>query len=407
MMMKEFLQYAGFSAPVISSLSCLVMLHLYRRRHTRAEEKPLYRMLTAYFGAVAVLWACSMIYVYYPVLYTRINLVYYIGLFWGQVVFYQFVYTLTRRPGERGFSPVHYLVPLAIVGVFAVWSAFVPFEVQLRLVTSRGEFVPGYEAYSRLFTSRLAFRGVWNIFYTVLAWWRLLGYRKFISDYSADTDRSSLTWVTLLLAISLSLVPPSLLSIIYSKQVLISSLLLLVPQIMLVVQHAVVCYNMAVGNFIVILYPQETEEGADAGEEPPEENTEAAEQKRRRFERYMRKARPYLNPELKITDLALAMQTNRCMLSRFINRQYGMNFSQYINRLRLRELETLRNDPACARLDEEELACLSGFSNFRSYVRVKKMFGREEKEREKAEREKSGQEKVGERKSERGCPKTP
>lgn len=380
MMMKEFLQYAGFSAPVISSLSSLMMLYLYRRYHIRQEEKPLYRMLTAYFGAVALLWICSMIYVYYPVLYTRINLVYYIGLFWGQVVFYQFIYTLTRRPGERGFSPLHYLVPLGIVGVFAVWSAFVPFEVQLRLVTSRGEFVPGYEAYSRLFTSRLFFRGVWNILYTVLAWWRLLGYRKFICDYSADTDRSLLTWVTLLLAISLSLVPPSLLSIIYSKQVLISSLLLLVPQLMLVVQHGVVCYNMAVGNFIVILYSEETEEETDSEEELSEENTTEAEHKRRRFERYVRKMRPYLNPELKITDLALAVQTNRCTLSRFINRQYGMNFSQYINWLRLQELETLRNDPACARLSDEELACMSGFSNFRSYVRVKKMFEREKEE---------------------------
>ena len=190
MMTKEFLQYAGFSAPVISSLSCLVMLYLYRRRHIQPEEKPLYRLLMAYFGAVGILWVCSMVYVYYPVLYTRINLIYYIGLFWGQVVFYQFIYTLTRRPGERGFSPVHYLVPLVIVGVFAVWSAFVPFDVQLRIVTSRGEIVPGYEAYSRMFTSRLFFRGVWNILYTVLAWWRLLGYRKSVSDYSANTDRS-------------------------------------------------------------------------------------------------------------------------------------------------------------------------------------------------------------------------
>lgn len=383
MMTKEFLQYAGFSAPVISSLSCLVMLYLYRRRHIQPEEKPLYRLLMAYFGTVGILWVCSMVYVYCPVLYTRINLIYYIGLFWGQVVFYQFIYTLTRHPGERGFSPVHYLVPLVIVGVFAVWSAFVPFDVQLRIVTSRGEIVPGYEAYSRMFTSRLFFRGVWNILYTVLAWWRLLGYRKSVSDYSANTDRSSLTWVTLLLAISFSLVPPSLLSALYSKQVLISSLLLLVPQIMLVVQHAIVCYNMAVGNFIVIFYPEETEEEIDTEEQQPDENQDELEQKRRKFERYIHKTRPYLNPELKITDLAVSMRTNRCTLSRFINRQFGMNFSQYINQLRLQELKTLRNDPACARLSDEELACMSGFCNFRGYIRVKKMFGQEKKQEKK------------------------
>lgn len=157
MMMKEFLLYVGFSAPIISSLSCLVMLVLYRLHHIKTEENPLYRMLIAYFGLVGILWGCSMIYVYYPVFYTYINQLYYIGLFWGQVVFYQFIYTLTHRPGERRFSIWHYLIPLIIVGIFAVWSIFVPFDVQLRIVTSRGEIMPGYEAYSYLFTSRLIF----------------------------------------------------------------------------------------------------------------------------------------------------------------------------------------------------------------------------------------------------------
>ena len=41
MMMKEFLLYVGFSAPIISSLSCLVMLVLYRLHHIKTEEKTL------------------------------------------------------------------------------------------------------------------------------------------------------------------------------------------------------------------------------------------------------------------------------------------------------------------------------------------------------------------------------
>ena len=202
MITKEFLLYTGFCAPVISSLSCAVMLAIYRHRHGKQDENILYRLLIAYFLAISLLWAISLLYVYFPMLYVRINILYYLGLFWGQVVFYQFIYTLTRLPGEKRFSPVHYIIPLVIVGVFAVWSAFVPFDVQEQLVVSRGEPVPGYEAYSRLFTSRLAFRGVWNIVYTALAWWRLLAYRRTIADYSSNADRSSLAWVALLLLIS-------------------------------------------------------------------------------------------------------------------------------------------------------------------------------------------------------------
>ena len=382
MITKEFLQYTGFCAPVISSLSCAVMLAIYRHRHGKQDENILYRLLITYFLAISLLWAISLVYVYFPLLYVRINILYYLGLFWGQVVFYQFIYTLTRLPGEKRFFPVHYIIPLVIVGVFAVWSAFVPFDVQVQLVVSRGEPVPGYEAYSRLFTSRLAFRGVWNIVYTALAWWRLLAYRRTIADYSSNADRSSLAWVALLLLISFSLVPPSLLSAVYSKKVLISSILLLLPQLLLVVQHAIVCYNMAVGNFVVIRYPEEEEDYPVL----PETTTITEEERaarRRKFEKYLNEHRPYLNPELQISDLALAFGTNRTYLSRFINREYGMNFSRYINLLRFQEMERLRNDLTCAHLAEEERACMAGFGNFRGYMKMKKQIKEEERINEK------------------------
>lgn len=382
MITKEFLQYAGFCAPVISSLSCAVMLAIYRHRHGKRDQNILYRLLITYFLSISLLWAISLTYVYFPLWYVRINILYFIGLLWGQVVFYQFIYTLTRLPGEKRFSRVHYIIPLVIVGVFAVWSAFVPFDVQVQLVVSRGEPVAGYEAYSRLFTSRLVFRGVWNIVYTALAWWRLLAYRRTITDYSSNADRSSLAWVALLLVISFSLVPPSLLSAIYSKKVLISSILLLLPQLLLVVQHAIVCYNMAVGNFVVIRYPEEEEDYPV----PPETTTITEEERaarRRKFEKYMNEHRPYLNPELQISDLALAFGTNRTYLSRFINREYGMNFSRYINLLRFQEMERLRDDLTCAHLAEEERACMAGFGNFRGYTKMKKQMKEEERMNER------------------------
>ncbi len=382
MITKEFLLYTGFCAPVISSLSCAVMLAIYRHRHGKQDENILYRLLIAYFLAISLLWAISLVYVYFPMLYVRINILYFIGLLWGQVVFYQFIYTLTRLPGEKRFSRIHYIIPLVIVGVFAVWSALVPFDVQVQLVVSRGEPVAGYEAYSRLFTSRLAFRGVWNIVYTALAWWRLLAYRRTIADYSSNADRSSLAWVALLLLISFSLVPPSLLSAVYSKKVLISSILLLLPQLLLVVQHAIVCYNMAVGNFVVIRYPEEEEDYPVL----PETTTITEEERaarRRKFEKYMNEHRPYLNPELQISDLALAFSTNRTYLSRFINREYSMNFSRYINLLRFQEMERLRNDLTCAHLAEEERACMAGFGNFRGYTKMKKQMKEEERINEK------------------------
>ena len=158
------------------------MLVLFRHTHAKSEEGTLHRLLVSYFLLVSLGWICSLVYVYLPLLYVRINVLFYLIVFWSQVVFYQFIYTLTRLPGEKPFSRIHYIFPLVIVGTFAVWSAFVPFETQVYIVTSRGEVAPGYEAYSRFFTARLLLRGIWNIAYTALAWWRLLAYRRSISD---------------------------------------------------------------------------------------------------------------------------------------------------------------------------------------------------------------------------------
>lgn len=149
MVTKEFLQYTGFCAPIISSLGCAIMLVLFRHTHAKSEEGTLHRLLVSYFLLVSLGWICSLVYVYLPLLYVRINVLFYLIVFWSQVVFYQFIYTLTRLPGEKPFSRIHYIFPLVIVGTFAVWSAFVPFETQVYIVTSAGRSCARYEAYSR------------------------------------------------------------------------------------------------------------------------------------------------------------------------------------------------------------------------------------------------------------------
>lgn len=71
--------------------------------------------------------------------------------------------------------------------------------------------------------------------------------------------------------------------------------MLLIPQLLLVAQHAVVCYNMAVGNFVVIYYPGEeieTESKEDAEMEMEKETESERAYKRKKFENiYMNIAR--------------------------------------------------------------------------------------------------------------------
>lgn len=92
------------------------------------------------------------------------------------------------------------------------------------------------------------------------------------------------------------------------------------------------------------------------------------------FEAYFRKQKPFLNPELKIHDLATPLQSNRTYISKFINRTYGMNFNSYINLCRLHEMERLLELPDNKEKKPVALINQTGFGNYRNYLRAKKQF---------------------------------
>lgn len=89
------------------------------------------------------------------------------------------------------------------------------------------------------------------------------------------------------------------------------------------------------------------------------------------FELFIKNKKPYLNPELKISDLAREFGTNRSYLSRYINMTYGINFTSYINNCRYEELHVLKKQPLYANVDEIELIYLVGFSSYSSYKKIK------------------------------------
>ena len=54
-----------------------------------------------------------------------------------------------------------------------------------------------------------------------------------------------------------------------------------------------------------------------------------------RFEEYFKSQKPFLNPELSLNDMAVALCTNKTYLSRMLNNGLGMNFSQVVNKYRV------------------------------------------------------------------------
>lgn len=75
----------------------------------------------------------------------------------------------------------------------------------------------------------------------------------------------------------------------------------------------------------------------------------------------------YLNPKLKLSDVALAVGTNRTYLSRYFNRQNGQTFYDYVNTYRIQYAENLLKS---TNFPLPEIAIKSGFNSISTFRRV-------------------------------------
>lgn len=185
-------------------------------------------------------------------------------------------------------------------------------------------------------------------------------YRREVVNYSADDYPASVGWLYRLIFLIWLSLPLASGVLFVHKSVLFSSSLAVVGAFLPIFQYLIICYNLLSGNYVII---------EPAVKETAAEKTAAFDSCR--FERYMCESKPYLNPKLRITDVAAGLGTNRSYISSLVNGQYGMNFSRYVNRLRLEELDRLRTAPQSAGYTNMELVLMAGFSSYRSYLRVK------------------------------------
>jgi len=90
-----------------------------------------------------------------------------------------------------------------------------------------------------------------------------------------------------------------------------------------------------------------------------------------KLENYFIEKQPYLQPDLKLTDVCAQIGSNRTYVSNLINVNYGMNFSQFVNHYRLKEAEELLRKFPTRNL--EQVAVEAGFGHISSFSRACKM----------------------------------
>ena len=90
--------------------------------------------------------------------------------------------------------------------------------------------------------------------------------------------------------------------------------------------------------------------------------------------RYMADEKPYLDPELTLSELAKRVHLSRSVLSQLINEEIGDNFYNFVNRYRIEQVKQFMNDPAMKHYNLLGLALEAGFKSKSTFNLIFKRF---------------------------------
>lgn len=361
MMTAEFIRSLAFSAPVICALCCIVMMLIDSAQIGITPQDKRMRLFMAFTYLVAALcWTGLVLYITNRKLFANYQPLFLLTLMFDQVLIYRFVYVITATGERWKFCRLHFYIPLLIAAVSVFCALSIPVEQRIRIIFE-GNTVPVSWCYVMLHMATCVLFIVYNTLYPVLGLIRMRNYRRRIVNYSADIQRTSVKWLFIMQVLTLITVPVPLAGLLQGINTFTSLWFTWLGAFPAVAVYLIICHNLLSGNYLIV--PPDPKEKDD----PPGR----ASISRKKFEQYMREKKPYLNPKLRITEVAGGLYTNRSYVSTFINKEYGMNFSRYINRKRLEELEKLRSSPECAQYSNTDILLMAGFGSYRSYLRVK------------------------------------
>lgn len=365
----QIILLAAFSISIFAAIFCAILLsakQIYSSGENGLSRKT--QIYTIYFYLILVLYHVCTFFLNYAIgIFLNISSLFYLVVLLASVGFYHIIFLITRLHKDEVFPYKHYIFPVILYLTYTTWSLFVPDEIRVGLPTKEIYIADGYEWFCGFHYLRILIRSIFIIVYFVLSVRRVLTYRKSIIHYSANMEASSLRWIYEVLLIYLvTYVPIPVLFLLSAPGSNIEYLTKISFNCFAFIFDIILCYNIFTNNYVL------TAEDIVTQEKEAETGNYGSLNKKE-LESFIKKQKPFLDYNLKITDLALSLGTNRTYLSRFINDNYQLSFSMYINKCRLEELEKIKKSASYADLSEEELIYLVGFKSFNSYKKTREV----------------------------------
>lgn len=371
-----FLKYVRMLLPVFSAASCILLVIFSLSDSITRQERRLKLVTASYFLATAIVWIGLFAYSFYPKMYLWFNVPLLLCFLLVPVVFYHIMVLLTTHGGISRFSMWHYVAPVVLSMVLLIWSLSVPVEIQFKITTGFGEYTPaGHETYTRLFTSKPLLRLIFGIVYFIFTL-RILHRYYHKANTPASLVRKPARWVVYLMVLLLLTLAASLITAMVTRNVLPESFLPLVAVTAVIGQHLLLTYHIIRRKYLMYVIHPGQMMNKELNPIPSPSRDEKLRREHhgipltgRKLETYFRREKPYLKSEFKITDLVAHFDLNRSTISGFINKEYGINFTRYVNRWRLDELDRLTRLPSNQGKSKSQLTQKAGFTNVKHYRR--------------------------------------
>ena len=299
-------------------------------------------------------------------------------------LFYVFILSMTSPESQLRHTWL-YFIPSTVIGIM-VSAIYVMMSSQeldsfVRIISYNEEYGSGTGLCKMMGYTRLTAKAVFAIETVAVLFAgsrKITAYNKSIEDYYADTEGKKLTafqWFMYLFTTC------SFVSIIFNFigrfRFNGSAWMIAIPSLIfssLLFGLGFISFRQS---FTIDRFEQE--ESAD-GLNP--ENAPVCKEEKpliERIEEVVTKRQLYLRHNLKISDVAAELCTNRLYVSTAINEEIGISFSDYINRKRVNyAIQLIRANP---QMTIYEIADLSGFASDKSFYRnFKSITGKSPKE---------------------------
>lgn len=299
-------------------------------------------------------------------------------------LFYVYIVSMTSPESQLRHTWL-YFIPSAVIGIMVsvIYIMMSPQELDsfVRIISYNEDFGSGTGLCKMMGYTRLAAKVVFaiEVVAVLIAGSRkILAYNKSIEDYYADTEGKKLTafqwYMYLFTACSLASI---IFNFIGRSRFDSSAWMMAIPSLL----FSSLLFGLGFIGFRQSFTIDHFEQEESADEIIPESAPASKQEKPliERIEEVVTKRQLYLRHNLKISDVAAELCTNRLYVSTAINEEMGISFSDYINRKRVNyAIHLMSINP---QLTIYEIADLSGFSSDKSFYRnFKNITGKSPKE---------------------------